>query len=182
MNDILITDKINLDLNNRIIIFHDDDNKIGPSEFHVLSSYNKTESFHNYLYLKKYLKRFYSLDFSLKRIIEDSYNFKQNEALFILLEQYNEAVFEEITQDSELNSCHRAIFYLPTLVNSKQKESILKFKDYFRKFDQIALCNIRTNSSHTIEQIPFALISGDEIDELEQFLSVRVQYTKIIRQ
>lgn len=182
MNDILITDRMNLDLNNRIVIFHDDDNKIGPSKFHALSSYGNNESFDNYLYLRKYLKKFYYLDFSLKRIIDDSYNFKQNETLFILLEQYNEAIFEEITADDQLNGCHRAIFYLPTLVSSKQKEAILEFKDYFRRFSQIALCNITTNASHSIEQVPFALISGDEIDKLEEFLPVQVEYTKVIRQ
>ena len=183
MDDIVINGKISVGLNNRIIVFHDEDNNIlDGREFHALCSYNITESFDNYLYLKKYLKKFYSFDFSLKHIIDNSYNFKQNEALFILLEQYNEAIFQEVTVDSQLNDCHRAVFYLPSLISSKQKEVILGFADYFRNFSQIVLCNVNATDSHTIEQVPFALIDGNDIDKLEQFLLVKAQYTKLIGQ
>lgn len=178
MNDILITDKINSNLNNRIIVFHDDDNKIGPSEFHVLSSYSNTESFDNYLYLRDYIKRFYSLNYALKGIVEDSYNFNQKSALFILLEQFNEAIFEDVTNDNDLNNCHQGIFYLPSSLTSKQKENILKFKEYFKKFNQIVLCYVKVDSNYNIENVPFELLSGNDIDKLEEFLSVQVQYTK----
>lgn len=178
MNDILITDRIILNLNNRIIVFHNDDNKIGPSEFHVLSSYSNTESFDNYLYLRDYIKRFYSSNYALKSIIDDSYNFNQKAVLFILLEQFNEVIFEDVTNDSDLNNLHRGIFYLPTSLTLKQKENISKLKEYFKKFNQITLCHINVDSNYNIKPIPFKLINGDQIDKLEDFLSVQVQYTK----
>lgn len=179
MEDILVSNSIINNRNNRIIIFHGAGEQEG--QINVLSSNNVHESFDNFIYLKKYLSKYYASDLSIKSIISDPYDFHKNYLLLFMLEQYNMAVFEDITSDFDLengNFRQLASFYLPSSISEKQKEAILHFKEYFSNYKQIVFSHITVDSRHHLNNSVDDFISGDDINRLDEFLHVSLQYIK----
>lgn len=179
MNDVLISHEISNSKNNRFIIFNGMNEQDG--KVYVLANNDVNESLDNYVYLKSYLKKYYSNDLAIKSIVDDPYNFDKKRLLFLMLEQYNMAIFEDVTNDfdlSEGNIRQIGIFYLPSYVTEKQKEKILNFRNYFRNYKQITFSSVVDDDDYNLDSFVDDFISGDDIDRLDEFLHLPIKYKK----
>ena len=180
MEDILVTNRIYNGRNNRIIIFNDFDNN--DNKIDVISSPGNESCLDNYIYLKEYAKKKFSSDISIMSIVDNDFNFDKYSVLYYLLEEYNVIIFEDLTNDSDLsikanNKC--GIFYFPSNISNEQRDSILSLKKFLKNFNQISFSHIQVDEHHNLSSVPYDFINGNQIDNIESFLPINIEYIKM---